>query len=156
MPAIVCMLMAYWFFHVMMVLFATTLMSVSPATPSIDDSTYDKLRITSYNCHGCSDTRAPYMRILLQQCEFLFIQEHWLADNQLYTLSSICDTHISHGFSEFDNDDIIRGRPYGGCAILWRADLKSRVYFVHTNNKRICSIRVCTDAYKLLLINVRV
>ena len=37
---------------------------------------------------------------------------------------------------------------------LWRADLKSRVYFVHTSNKRICSIRVCTDAYKLLLINV--
>jgi hypothetical protein len=66
----------------------------------------------------------------------------------------LCSTHISHGSSGFNKDVIISGRPYGGCAILWRADIEAQVFFVETNNNRICCIRVCNDTNKLLLINV--
>jgi len=120
----------------------------------MDEHINNILRIISYNCHGYNATKMPYISRLLRQCEFLFIQEHWLADSQLHTLNNICSTHTSHASSGFNNDDIISGRPYGGCAILWRADLHAEVHFVATNNKRISSMRVYSDAYKLLLVNV--
>jgi len=118
----------------------------------MDDSNNKKLRFSSYNCHGYNYAKAPYIVRLLQQCEFLFIQEHWLADSQLRVLSNLCNAHISHGSSGFNKDVIISGRPYGGCAILWRADIKAQVFFVDTNNNRICCIRVCNNTFKLLLI----
>jgi len=46
------------------------------------------------------------------------------------------------------------GRPYGGCAIFWAANLKASIHFVDTCNRRICSIRLCKDDYKLLFINL--
>jgi len=80
----------------------------------------------------------------LQQYEFLFIQEHWLADCQLYVLNNIHSTHASSGFN---NDDIVRGRPYGGCAILWHADLHAEVHFVATNNKRVYALCECETTH---------
>ena len=53
----------------------------------------------------------------------------------------------------FSNDEVLSGRPYGGCAILWPANLTGSVHFVETNNRRLCSIRVCCDDHKLLFIN---
>jgi len=120
----------------------------------MDECINNTLSIVSYNCRGYNVVKIPYISQLLQQCEFLFIQEHWLAGSQLHVLNNICSTHTSHASSGFSNDDIISGRPYGGCAILWRADLQAEVHFVATNNKRICSMRVCNDSYKLLLVNV--
>ena len=46
------------------------------------------------------------------------------------------------------------GRPYGGCAIFWPADLKASTHFVDTSHKRLCCLRLCNDDLKLLLINV--
>jgi len=76
-----------------------------------------------------------------------------LTSSQLHVMNNICSTHTSHASSSFSKDDIISGHPHGGCAILWRADLQAKVHFVATNNKRLCSMRVCND-YKLLLVNV--
>jgi Endonuclease/Exonuclease/phosphatase family len=120
----------------------------------MDDRTYCQLRISSYNCHGYNDTKTPYMRHLLEQCDFLFMQEHWLSDSQLHVFNNLCNTHVSHGSCGFDNTDVLSGRPYGGCAIFWRVYIKAQVFFVQINNKRICSIRVCNEIYKLLLSNV--
>ena len=60
---------------------------------------------------------------------------------------------MSTGISGFSNDEVLSGRPYGGCAILWPANLTGSVHFVETNNRRLCSIRVCCDDHKLLFIN---
>lgn len=129
-------------------------MSIVYRRPSMDDNNFHKLRITSYNCRGFNETKIPYMTTLLSHCEFLFLQEHWLADCQLHKLNNICHTHTSHGLSGFDHEEFISGRPYGGCAIFSRADIGAQVHFVPTCNRRICSIRVCGTTYKLLLINV--
>ena len=138
-----------------MALFAIVQMSVTLThTLPMDENAINKLRFVSYNCHGYNDSKIPFMSQLLQQSDFCFIQEHWLANSQLHILNNIRSTHISHAISGFNDEDIISGRPYGGCAILWRADLDAKVHFVTTNNKRICSIRVCNDKHKLLLISV--
>jgi hypothetical protein len=37
------------------------------------------------------------------------------------------------GVSGFDNYDILEGRPYGGCAIMWRSDLKVDIVILPTD-----------------------
>jgi exonuclease III len=58
------------------------------------------------------------------------------------------------GVSGFDNSDILLGRPYGGCAILWRSDSNANVNVIDTNSRRICALRLINDSLKLLLVNV--
>jgi Endonuclease/Exonuclease/phosphatase family len=41
------------------------------------------------------------------------------------------------------------GRPYGGCAILWRSDVK----IIETSSHRICAIRMITAQLRILYIN---
>jgi len=57
----------------------------------------------------------------------LLLQEHWLSDAQLSVLGNIADNVSYTGVSGFTNSDILAGRPYGGCAILWRSDLMVNV-----------------------------
>jgi len=58
------------------------------------------------------------------------------------------------GVSGFDSSDILVGRLYGGCAILWRSDLYADVEVIDTNSRRICAIRLVSGSLKLLLVNV--
>src|SRR5664279_4825 len=114
----------------------------------------NRIRVVSYNCRGYNVCKQPYLQSLLSQCEFLFVQEHWLADSQMHSLQDVSKLHLVHGTSGFGNTDVITGRPYGGCAIFWLASLNADVHFVSTSNRRVCSVRVCTSVHKLLLINV--
>ena len=58
------------------------------------------------------------------------------------------------GTCGFGNDEILTGRPCGGCAILLPVNLRGFTHFVDTNNRRLCSLRVCNGDHKLLFINV--
>jgi len=65
------------------------------------------------------------------------------------------DTNFAHiGISGFGNSSILSGRPYGGCAILWRSDLSAQVQVFHTKSTRVCAVRLITDICRLLLICV--
>jgi len=84
----------------------------------------------------------------------LFLQEHWLADAQLSILGSI-SSNVSHiGVSGFDNVDVLSGRPYGGCAILWHTSLAGVVCPIHIDSRRVCAARLTLVSVRLLLINV--
>ena len=54
----------------------------------------------------------------------------------------------------FNNVDILKGRPYGGCAVFWRHNLNAKVVDFDTGSNRICAVQFITAQYKLLLINV--
>jgi len=45
-------------------------------------------------------------------------QEHWYFDNEINYLESSVGNVQAFGISVLDNDEIIIGRPHGGCAIL--------------------------------------
>jgi hypothetical protein len=96
--------------------FAIVQMSVTHTLP-MDENAINKLRFVSYNCHGHNDSKIPFMSQLLQQSDFCFIQEHWLANSQLHILNNIRSTHISHAISGFNDEDILGGRPYGGLIV---------------------------------------
>ena len=114
----------------------------------------DSITIASYNSRGLNQSKQSYISRLLNRCDFLFIQEHWLSELQLESVGRINSGVLYPGVSGFDNSDILKGRPYGGCAILWHSNLMASVCSVVTNSSRICAARVVTDSWKLLLINV--
>ena len=61
-------------------------------------------------------------------------------------------THIGISRSGFGNSSILSGRPYGGCAFLWRSDLSTQVQVLDTKSTRVCPFRLVTDICRLLLI----
>jgi len=110
--------------------------------------------IVSYNCRGFNTSKEAYIRSLLLNSAVLFLQEHWLSENQLQLLDNIDDCFLCAGVSGFDNSDVLRGRPYGGCAIFWKSNIFSSVNVISLSSRRICAIRISSDNFKLLLINI--
>ena len=90
----------------------------------------------------------------MNSASIIMLQEHWLSDGQLYLLGDISDSFLYSGVSGFDNSEVLLGRPYGGCAILWRSDLAVTVKVVNTESKRVCAIRMVNEQVKLLLVSV--
>ena len=112
------------------------------------------LRFCSYNCRGFNSVKKQYVMSLLNICDFLLVQEHWLCDEQISSLSSLSSDFLSCGVSGFSSDQILDGRPYGGCAIFWRKELSADVCVLDTGSRRICAVRCTFDSFKLLVINV--
>jgi exonuclease III len=119
---------------------------------SLDDNS--SLQIVSYNCRGYNVTKRPYIQSLLPNTDILFLQEHWLSEDQLRLLGDIDSNFIYTGVSGFDCSDVLNGRPFGGCAILWRSDVLASVTPLYNSSRRVCAIRMCVDNLKFLFINV--
>ncbi len=110
--------------------------------------------VVSYNCRGYNASKREYIRSFMNSASIIMLQEHWLSDGQLYLLGDISDSFLYSGVSGFDNSEVLIGRPYGGCAILWRSDLAVTVKVVNTESKRVCAIRMVNEQVKLLLVSV--
>jgi len=61
---------------------------------------------------------------------------------------------LYHSTSGFGDEDVLTGRTFGGCAILWRSDLNFRVDVIATGSRRCFAVRICTDTCSMLVINV--
>ena len=85
-------------------------------------------------------------------CQFLFLQEHWLSDAQLNDIGIWNTIYLATGVSGFNNKDVLSGRPFSICPILWRRDIGLRAK-VATGSSRICVLQVCFGDIILLLIN---
>ena len=69
-------------------------------------------------------------------------------------LACINKDFLCHGVSGFDSSEVLRGRPFGGCAVLWRSGLAARVEIVDAGSNRICAIRFDCSKWKLLVVCV--
>ena len=117
-------------------------------------SDLENLTVMSFNSRGFGADRREYVKTLLSQCSVLFLQEHWLSDGQLPLLGSLNNNFVYAGVSGFGNDEILQGRPYGGCAVLWRSDMNVCTQVLSTRSNRICAIRLSNSVFRLLLVNV--
>lgn len=117
-------------------------------------NTRNVMRCMSYNCRGFNEVKKSYVSKMLEHCDILFLQEHWLSESQLDGLGSISPTHVSFGISGFGCSDVLSGRPYGGCAILWRRSLVFKVESICTDSRRVCCMLLSCPEFKLLCINV--
>lgn len=115
---------------------------------------FNCIRCSSFNCRGFNESKHSYVNRILSHCDFLCLQEHWLPNSDLFKLNNLNSNFLSTGVSGFDDGTILNGRPYGGCAILWRANIDARISLVEVNSKRMCAIRVERGTFKLLVVNV--
>ena len=85
--------------------------------------TITKLKIITYNCKHFVTTGDKYkfMDNLFLDCDFLLLQEHWLYKSEFPKLLSLGSSTDMTAVSATDESIHRVGRPFGGCAIVWRA-----------------------------------
>ena len=115
----------------------------------------NKIVITSYNCRGINEKNHDYLNNIFKNCDFLFLQETWLYKFQHNTLDNILSSCQYHALSAMDDANIARrGRPYGGCSIIWKQSLKLSVINIPTISPRICAVKIDSDNSNCLLASV--
>ena len=67
----------------------------------------------------------PDVQKLLNDYQIIFLQETWLAKQQLDNLSCLGVTHFAFGRADYDFDGLVHGRSHGGTAIYWSKNLKA-------------------------------
>jgi endonuclease/exonuclease/phosphatase family metal-dependent hydrolase len=84
----------------------------------------------------------------------VFLQETWLSDDELHILASLDDRFYGQGISAMDAGcQVLRGRPHGGLAILWRKTL-SGCKVVKMPTRRLMSLHIDNRQHSMNLINV--
>ena len=64
------------------------------------------------------------------------------------------DGFITSAISGFDDSVLLRGRPFGGCAILYRQNLVSSIKQLQTCSRRFCAVSINSCGCICLLINL--
>ena len=114
-----------------------------------------RLRVCTFNCKGHGCDRIDYVRTLFEQCDVMFIQEHWLLNCNIHSFADMIGNVNIYGTSGMNENELIIGRPYGGCAFLWKKSLDCSYVPIDTKNKRIVAGVLClSNDMKLLLCNV--
>jgi exonuclease III len=90
----------------------------------------------------------------MEECDILFVQEHWYFEHDIKLLQESIDNVQVYGISGMNNNELLVGRPYGGCAIILNNRVKCK--FTPFNvNKRCCGGRFdITDNISILFFNV--
>ena len=89
----------------------------------------------------------------LPNYQIVFLQETWLAKQQLDNLSCLSVSHFAFGRADYDfNDGLVHGRGHGGTAIYWSKNLK--VSSFSNCDGSIIGLRVFLKKSELCLINV--
>ena len=111
------------------------------------------LSIASYNCPGLGVAKLSYVQKLCHDHDFVLVQEHWLLNENLGIFQYRIPGTSSYGVSAIDSGRMLRGRPRGGCSILWRSNLKCAVSTVDTGNCRVCVVIADFSGLKIMLVN---
>ena len=74
----------------------------------------NNITFCTYNIRGFNSTKVNYINHLLNRCDILLIEEHWLNDYQISTFTGHSPYHNVHGVFAMDSGVILQGRPHGG------------------------------------------
>ena len=100
-----------------------------------------KLSVISYNCKGFNVSKVPCIKILLDRCSVLLLQETWLFSNQFTQFTKYFDKYKSINICGMDESIFCHGRPHGGCSILYSNQYDvTPIYF--KEERRIVGIKI--------------
>ena len=95
----------------------------------------------------------PDVQKLLNGYQIIFLQETWLAKQQLDNPSCLGVSHSAFGRADYDfNDHPVYGRGHGGTTIYWSKNLKISPF--SNCDGSILGLRVFLKKSELCLINV--
>ena len=110
----------------------------------------NSLRLATYNCRGWNSGLISIVDIL-PKIDVCLIQKHWLLDNQLSKLS--VDSDFTYcGISGMDSSTMLSGRPFGGCAILYRKSLLGCVSTLNCPSSRFCAVSITDTKNRVSLL----
>ena len=113
-----------------------------------------QLRCCSFNCRGWN-SGVHTLNNFINSLDVCFVQERWLLNDQLQKIHEISPDFLSVGVSGMDNSELVFGRPFGGCAILYRKCLASCISSLETCSNRFCAVIFCdSTGFTSLLISI--
>ena len=113
------------------------------------------IKVGSFNCKGHGIDRLDYIAKLMTTIDVLFVQEHWYFDDNIVSLANNMNNVHVHGVSGMDSNVLLHGRPYGGCAFLYKKDMNCIVKPVDVFSNRCCAIILdLQNGVRMLLFNV--
>jgi exonuclease III len=108
-------------------------------------------KFVTFNCKNVKRS-VDNIRDLCKIYDIIALQETWLTNDDLSFLSTISDDFSSTGVSAMDSSTgPLRGRPYGGVALLWRRSVFVNVYVIECDNPRFCAIMVISNKKAFLV-----
>ena len=117
----------------------------------------EELRFLSFNCKNFNDDicKLDFLQQCVQNHDVVFLQEHWLYKSELYKLSKLGKNVNVIGTSGMEEHVCRLGRPYGGCAIIWKSDLKCKTSQIMCKSNRVCGLVIdMLNGVKIVLLNV--
>jgi len=101
----------------------------------------DSFVVYSYNLHGYNQGVVLLQDLCVSLTpQVIFIQEHWLSSinlNKLNTISTNYHCISSSAMEEIIHTGVLRGRPFGGIAILIRRDLADDITCLDSSDRHI-------------------
>ena len=114
-----------------------------------------KLKITTFNCQGFKERMYDYVKEIFKESDILLLQETWLYDFEHSNFANIIPNCQFYAISGMDSANVHRqGRPFGGCAVLWKKNLALAINPINTTSPRICAVEIKSEQIKLILITV--
>ncbi|VVD05711.1 unnamed protein product [Leptidea sinapis] len=110
------------------------------------------VEMISFNCRSVKRS-CQHIRDLCCEYQVIAIQEHWLLPN-LDFLNTIDDKFRAYGVSAVDTTSVLKGRPYGGVAILWRKDMFPTVNHIYCGNPRVTAVRSELACRSIIVVSV--
>ena len=95
-----------------------------------------------------------YIKDVMNKCDFLFLQEHCLFENQAHVLGNIGE--VSYLLSSaMDESKPLIGRPHGGTAIIWNNNIGCKVDLIKLSFDRlICCKVTMPNNFVILIVNL--
>ncbi|KAG7295745.1 hypothetical protein JYU34_020793 [Plutella xylostella] len=111
-------------------------------------------KLISFNCKNIKRS-VECVRSLCSTADIVALQETWLLPHDIPFLGTV-DTNFGYvGTSAVDTaSGVLRGRPHGGVALLWRKNVFKSVEILKCNNPRISAIKVKTSDRSAVFLSV--
>lgn len=112
------------------------------------------ISIATFNCKNIVRS-VECVRRFCQRVDIIALQETWLLPHDLPFLGTIDDNFAFTGTSAVDTSaSVLRGRPHGGVALLWRKSALPAVSVIDCDSVRLTAIKVVIDERSLLVFSI--
>lgn len=105
----------------------------------------DSIRFVSFNCRSVKRSINEIKELCLSY-DIILLQEHWLFPFELDYLTGISEDFYAYSKSAMDPEsNVVKGRPYGGTAILFRKCLLPVINCITVDSPRITAVNLTVD-----------
>ena len=114
----------------------------------------EAISVTTFNCKGFKFRNFSFIKKIFDECSILLLQEHWLFNFEFKEFDKVLGDCGFHAKSSMKDDEMLRGRCYGGTAIIWHKSIKFSMTPINTVSDRICVVKCIANNREFLIFSV--